>query len=50
MLCLLADRKALLLFETFFAKEARNYLELLRKTPRLFLFSGFLGIKVWSKW
>ena len=33
---ILADIEVLLLFETYFAKEARNSVSLLGKTPRLF--------------
>ncbi|WP_177206085.1 hypothetical protein [Caldicoprobacter faecalis] len=40
--------RGLLLYETHAAKEARNWLRLSGKAPRLLY--GALGITVWSKW
>jgi hypothetical protein len=49
MLNVLADIRALLLLETFFAKEARNYVDCWGK-PLDCSKRGLLGIKVWTKW
>lgn len=49
MLNVLADIRALLLLETFFAKEARNHVDCWGK-PLDCSKCGLLGIKVWTKW
>jgi hypothetical protein len=45
----LADGKTLLLFETNFAKEARNRIDCWGK-PLGCSFGSILGIAVWTKW